>query len=67
MKKLIFPGILIVFFLTSCGNSEESSQLISEAEKIEILKFETATKILEAKKEEIEISTKEVEELLEEL
>jgi hypothetical protein len=51
----------------SCGNSNESSQLISEAEKMEIIKFETSTKIVEAKREEIEIYTKEVQELLKEL
>lgn len=67
MKKSILLGGLMVFFLMSCGDSGESSQLISEAEKIEILKLETATKIVEAKIEEIEMSTKEVQELLEEL
>lgn len=67
MRKLILLGGFIVFFMMGCGNSNKSSKLISEAEKIEIIKAETATKIVEAKREEIEISTKEVQELLKEL
>lgn len=67
MKKSTLLGTLIVFSLMSCGGSVESSQLISKAEKIEILRLETVTKVVEAKKEEIEIYTKEVEELLKEL
>jgi len=55
------------FFLISCGGSGESPELLSEAEKIEVLKFETATKIAEAKREELQNYTKELQELLKEL
>jgi len=67
MKKSIVLGGFIMFFLTSCMDSNRPVQIVSGAEKMEIIKFETDTKILEAKKEEIEISTKELQELLKEL
>jgi hypothetical protein len=67
MKKSTILGGFILFFLMSCGSPSESSQLLSGTEKIEVLKFETATKIAEAKREEIENSTKELQELLKEL
>ena len=67
MKKgIILVGFIIVV-LINCGSPDESMQAISEAEKMEIIKYETNARILEAKKEEIENSTKELEEFLKEL
>jgi hypothetical protein len=67
MKKIIILEGFIAALLISCGTPNEPVQAISKAEKIEIIKFESATKVLEAKREEIEISTKELQELLKEL
>ncbi|CAA6826557.1 MAG: Unknown protein [uncultured Aureispira sp.] len=67
MKKIILLGAIVVFILINYVGSVEPVQAISEVEKMEILRFETATKIEEAKREEIELSTKELQELLKEL
>lgn len=68
MKKIILLSCFFVSFLiSSCGHSNKSSEIISEAEKIEIIKLEMETKVLETKQEEIEVATKELEVLLEEL
>jgi hypothetical protein len=67
MKKIILLGAIVVFILINYVDSVEPVQAISEVEKMEILRFETATKIVEAKREEIEFSTKELQELLKEL
>jgi hypothetical protein len=67
MKKIIILGSFMVLILMNCGSPSEPMQAISEVDKIEIMKFETNTRILEAKREEIESSTKELQELLKEL
>jgi len=68
MKKLIILGSLTLScFVMSCGSSNESAETISEEEKVEIIELETETKKLEEKKADIDASTKELEELLEEL
>ena len=67
MKNIMILGAFMIFILVNCGSPSEPMQGISEAEKIEIIKFEMATKILETKIEEIEFSTKELQELLKEL
>jgi len=67
MKKTILLGALIIFILIKCMDSEEQVQALSGVEKIQIIRFETATKTLEAKREEVDFSTKELQELLKEL
>ena len=68
MKKLIIiGGFALSFSMISCGGSNESAAAISEEEKTEIIELEEETKKLEEKKADIDASTKELEELLEEL
>lgn len=68
MKKLIILGSLTLScFMMSCGGSNESATSISEEEKVEIIELESETKKLEEQQADIDASTKELEELLEEL
>lgn len=68
MKKLIIIGsFALSISMISCGGSNESTETLSDEEKTEILELEAETKKLEKKKEDIDSSTKELEELLEEL
>lgn len=68
MKKIIvLGGFALSFLMVSCGGSDESATTISETEKAEIIKLEEETKKLEEQKADIDASTKELEELLEEL
>jgi hypothetical protein len=68
MKKIIILGsFALSFLMIGCGGSDESTETISEEEKTEILELEIETEKLEEKQADIDASTKELEELLEEL
>jgi hypothetical protein len=68
MKKIIvLGGFALSFLMVSCGGSGESTEAITEEEKTEIIELETETEKLEEKRVDIDVSTKELEDLLEEL
>lgn len=68
MKKSIILGIFALSFLmVSCGGSGEATETISEEAKTEIVELEAETEKLEEKKADIDASTEELEQLLEEL
>jgi hypothetical protein len=68
MKNIIILGsFALSFLMVSCGGSGESTETITEEEKTEIIELETETEKLEAKQADIDASTKELEDLLDEL
>jgi len=66
-KSIILGSVALSFLMISCGDSVESGETISEEAKTEIIELETETEALEAKRADIDASTKELETLLEDL